>query len=557
MSILLTIESIEHIYEKAQNSKLNPILIKQDVVKLNKYLGKENKLNLDESILFATIFGKTLENQTVDLLTLAEYYSISLFSVSTKISPSIESLLEKGLIVKTISKRKTDILRQRYYSIEPSILTAILALEPMPKLKKTVWESSLDVLSDISLITKNLFDSSIKKEDIYATINDLLEDPNALQFPFMNWIHKETKLKDESLIIFCHVVFQSINGHHSVEFKDFSQVLFTKYLGHILFTQQLISGEHTLIENSLIQLHRTMFLEDMELQLTTKTITALSEEKLMVSTHEHKVKEGWILPENIHAQQLFYNAEVEGQISAIHELLHPQKYDEFIMRMRERKMPELLSIMLYGMPGTGKTELAKQLAVNSNRPIMNVDLSKIKGSYFGESEKRVSQIFSSYEKLISNSEITPILLLNEADGILRNRSEINANSTVSGTEHLIQTTFLNCLENAKGIIIATTNFITNLDDAYDRRFLFKLELQKPNEEVRIKLLKNKIQSLTDDQTKALAQNYEVTGAQIENVLRKSEINFVLYGEQADYSTIQAYFEEEICLQHKTQTKIGF
>jgi SpoVK/Ycf46/Vps4 family AAA+-type ATPase len=213
--------------------------------------------------------------------------------------------------------------------------------------------------------------------------------------------------------------------------------------------------------------------------------------------------------------------------------------------------------MLYGMPGTGKTELAKQLAVNSKRPIMNVDLSKLKGSYFGESEKRVSEIFRNYSSLISNSEITPILLLNEADGILRNRSEINANSTVSGTEHLIQTTFLNCLENAKGIIIATTNFITNLDDAYDRRFLFKLELQKPNEEVRIKLLKNKIQSLTDDQAKELARNYEITGAQIENVLRKSEISFVLNGKQADYSMIQAYFDEEICLQHKTKTKIGF
>jgi hypothetical protein len=551
--------SIENIFLKSKKSKLLPVFIKTDILKINRYLvkGGYSKLNMIESICFATIICKTLENETVDLLELSVDFGISSISVTSKLLPSIESLLDNGLIQKKISKRRSnEILRQKYYTVEPKIMNAIISQQPLPIREVVKWESSLDVLTEISLISRNLYDRSIRIEDVFETVNRLIEE-ESLKFPFIKWITNETKLKDESLILFCHVINQNLLGSTNIPFKEFSELLFINKVGSILFIQQLINGESPLIEKDLIKIHKSIFLDEIELQLTQKTITALSEEKLMVSTHENKVKEGWILPENIHAQQLFYNAEVEGQISALHELLHPQKYDEFIMRMRERKMPELLSIMLYGMPGTGKTELAKQLAANSNRPIMNVDLSKIKGSYFGESEKRVSQIFSSYEKLISNSEITPILLLNEADGILRNRSEINANSTVSGTEHLIQTTFLNCLENAKGIIIATTNFITNLDDAYDRRFLFKLELQKPNEDVRIKLLKNKIQSLTDDQTKALAQNYEVTGAQIENVLRKSEINFVLYGEQADYSTIQAYFEEEICLQHKTQTKIGF
>ena len=116
---------------------------------------------------------------------------------------------------------------------------------------------------------------------------------------------------------------------------------------------------------------------------------------------------------------------------------------------------------------------------------------------------------------------------------------------------------LESLENAQGIIIATTNLVSNLDPAFERRFLYKLELNKPTLMVRSKIVSNKIKFLTEEESLELSQNYEVTGGQIANVLKKSEINFVMTGEIADYSMIQSYFEEEMSLQNKTRNKIGF
>jgi SpoVK/Ycf46/Vps4 family AAA+-type ATPase len=437
-------------------------------------------------------------------------------------------------------------------------MNAIISQEPMPKREIIVWESSLDVLTEISLIIKNLFDSTIKKEDVYETINKLIFEPKAAQFPFIRFI-QSNQLKDENLLLFCHVVYKSLIGMISVEFKEFSQLIFKKQMAHVLFTQRLLSGESDLIERDLIKIHKTIFLEEMELQITAKTIAALSEEKLIVSVQEQQINKGLILPENISKQSLFYNEDVEEKINTIHKLLEPLKYDELMNRLKAKNMPQLLTAVLHGCPGSGKTELVKQLAVSSNRPIMQVDLANIRRSYYGESEKALKKIFTDYDKLVKSSKSTcPILLINEADGLLRNRATINSNSSsTNATEHTLQNILLESLENAQGIIIATTNLVSNLDPAFDRRFLYKLELNKPSINVRSKIVKNKIKFLSEEESLELSQNYEVTGGQIANVLKKSEINFVMTGEIANYQMIKSYFEEEVSLQNKTRNKIGF
>lgn len=556
MSLL---SSIENIYLQAQKSKLHPILIKEDMALLNKYLGKGRKLNMIESMCFATILVKNVESESnVNLYELALDFTISPLAATAQILPAIEALLKKGLITQSISKRRaSEILRQKYYTVEATLIDAIISEKPMPDLKQTVWESSLDVLNEILITAKNLHAGSGQKEDVYATIQQIIENPSATKFKFISWINKEAKLKDESLLVFCHIVYESLNGASSVEFKEFSQILFKKQVAQILFVQKIINGESYLITNDLIKIHKTAFLEDIELQLTSKTIAALAEENLIVIVNDQYITKDLILPENISAQTLFYNSEVENKIAELHQFLEEAKYEQLMQRLKEKNLPQLISVILYGPPGSGKTELSKQLAAQSNRAIMSVDLSKVKSAYYGETEKKIKRIFSDYDKLVRSSNgLEPILLLNEADGILRNRTEINSSSNVASTEHLLITVLLQCLEDASGIIIATTNLITNLDAAFNRRFLFKLELNEPSLLVRSKIVKDKIQHLTDEQAVALARTYSATGGQISNVFKKSEFHYILNGEPAPFEIIQSFFDEELSLQQGTN-KIGF
>ena len=108
------------------------------------------------------------------------------------------------------------------------------------------------------------------------------------------------------------------------------------------------------------------------------------------------------------------------------------------------------------------------------------------------------------------------------------------------------------LENFEGIFFATTNLVQNLDGAFDRRFLYKVEFTKPQLEQRIAIWESKIPDLTSDVYENLANQFEFSGGQIENIVRKCEINQVLYNSLPSFETIQSF-----CLsENNEQVKSG-
>jgi SpoVK/Ycf46/Vps4 family AAA+-type ATPase len=128
------------------------------------------------------------------------------------------------------------------------------------------------------------------------------------------------------------------------------------------------------------------------------------------------------------------------------------------------------------------------LAIDTNREIMKVEISQSKSMWFGESEKIIKRIFTDYKAFAKESKQTPILLFNEADAILSKRNAAGS-SNVAQTENAIQNILLEEFENFEGILIATTNLASNLDTAFERRFLYKVQFQKPSVNIRAKIWK--------------------------------------------------------------------
>lgn len=143
-------------------------------------------------------------------------------------------------------------------------------------------------------------------------------------------------------------------------------------------------------------------------------------------------------------------------------------------------------IIFYGAAGTGKTMTAYSLAKSLKRQVLVFDCSKILSMYVGESEKNVRKIFDTFYELSEKTKTEPILLLNEADQFLGSRSSGN----ITGADQMhnqMQNIFLEQIENFKGMLIATTNLLENIDKAFSRRFNYKIEFKKPNEAQRIQL----------------------------------------------------------------------
>ena len=121
-------------------------------------------------------------------------------------------------------------------------------------------------------------------------------------------------------------------------------------------------------------------------------------------------------------------------------------------------------ICLFGPPGTGKTEWARQLADRIGRPLHVRRASDLLGKYVGESEKLIRQAFE-----VAALE-GAVLLMDEADSLLHDRTKAQRAWEVSMVNEM-----LTCMESFDGIFIASTNLQQSLDEASARRFDFKVK----------------------------------------------------------------------------------
>jgi SpoVK/Ycf46/Vps4 family AAA+-type ATPase len=176
--------------------------------------------------------------------------------------------------------------------------------------------------------------------------------------------------------------------------------------------------------------------------------------------------------------------------------------------------------------------------------------------WFGESEKLIKKIFKDYEQLKKECKLDPILMFNEADAILATRKN-NTSSSVAQTENAIQNILLEELENFQGIFIATTNLAENLDKAFDRRFLFKIKFQKPGIAARASIWMSKLEKINPSDAEKLANSYDLTGGQIDNIIRKVEIENLINGETMTFEKLAEFCDQEIILQSRGGGRIGF
>jgi len=123
------------------------------------------------------------------------------------------------------------------------------------------------------------------------------------------------------------------------------------------------------------------------------------------------------------------------------------------------------------------------------------------------------------------------------------------------TENAIQNIILQEMEDLNGILIATTNMTINLDKAFQRRFLYKIEFDKPDLESKKMIWKIFIPSLSEDDGVKLASQFDFSGGQIENIARRRMVSLILSGAAPEISGLEDMCREELMI--KETVSIGF
>jgi transitional endoplasmic reticulum ATPase len=198
----------------------------------------------------------------------------------------------------------------------------------------------------------------------------------------------------------------------------------------------------------------------------------------------------------------------------------PLKYPDNFQRLGV-KPPK--GILLYGIPGTGKTLLAKAVASESEANFISIKGPELLSKWVGESEKGVREVFRKAKQTAPT-----VIFFDEIDSIASTRS---GNDTDSGvTKRVVNQllTEMDGLEELEDVaIIAATNRPDIIDPGLMRpgRFDRHIKVDTPSEEARIAIFEvhTKNMPLADDvDLKKLAKSTDgYVGADIEAVCREA------------------------------------
>ena len=311
------------------------------------------------------------------------------------------------------------------------------------------------------------------------------------------------------------------------------------------YLKEFKNEKHVLLTSKIFEIEKNNFGDDIFIRWgkMSKELIFKGKEELLVTNAESK-ELGKITADKIPEKTLFYNESNQKDIDRLTALIEEKQYQGIRSRLKEKHLPLGVTALFYGAPGTGKTETAMQLARMTGRDVYHLNIEQIKSCWVGESEKNIKNVFEAYKQ--HSGKLKPILLFNEADAIISKRTVIegDSNPAVSKMDNAIQNIVLEELEKFDGIFIATTNMIDNFDSAFDRRFLFKLKFDSPSTSVKSKIWKSKVSWLNDEDAYTLSSKFDLSGGQIENIYRKSEIDYILYGRNPTIEEMISFCEKE-------------
>ena len=405
-------------------------------------------------------------------------------------------------------------------------------------------------------VVERIFDERANNELTYENMkHELLDVINMnMHLLFCKKMMSYNLDKDDLalLVCFCHLAANNNDdniGEHDIRF------LFDDSSWFRMVKKSLSEGYHSLISNKFLEYNDSDGFVNSE---SWKVSDMAKKELLSEITGVRNYKKGMIAYDKITAKKMFYNAREEEAIQKLASLLQEENYAKIIDRLDGKGMRKGFACLFSGAPGTGKTETVYQIARETKRNILMVDISETKSKWFGESEKRIKDIFDTYRAAVEKSDIAPILLFNEADAVIGKRKEFNsASGAVDQTENTIQNIILQEMENLCGILIATTNLTENMDNAFERRFLYKITFDKPSLESRKGIWTTMLPELKEADALELSVKFELSGGQIENITRKVEVDAIINGEELSMERLIRYCKEEHLNGFTITKKIGF
>ncbi len=535
------LDAFEQVLKSSFQSELSPEYLQEAEIPL-KYLADKFQITPVQAVFLSIILEQELDG--LYLRDLSRHLNCSNISLLSK-SSELDELVNRKFIWK--GRMDRPYCTDSKYAMNDDAIEAIRKDEMFEPRDTTCesWEELLVLMEELyERLDNNMLDTSGHYIEMMGMVNA------NQQLPFVQTFMKYIKTmnpREAQLLMF--FLLSHVNNDGQVRNNDFSFIFDSKY-EYRRESARLDKKNGGLVKKGLVEIA----FNDGVAMRNVYTLTEKAKQEFFLA---EKVTDDTRLlsHKKIQGVQLFYNDEEGSQVSVLSNLLKGKQLNKIQSRLKQSGMPEGVCCLFYGAPGTGKTATAMQLAKASGRDVLCVDMSELRSKWVGESEQICQQLWNDYDRCITQSKRTPILLLNECDAILTTRKN-GAEHSVDKMENTLANIFLNNMEKQRGIVIATTNLANNLDPAFDRRFIYKIRFDKPCQQARKAIWKSKMPNLDETIADTIAREYELSGGQIENVARKSLINYALCGETPSIERIRKYCGQE-SIRKEEKKVVGF
>jgi SpoVK/Ycf46/Vps4 family AAA+-type ATPase len=535
---------IEYVVGESFGTNNNETLMQQTEIK---ELQKFFKINYNELVVLSILIegGIRQEEQGIDAF--LEYFGGGLSGIKD-INEALHSLISKGYVVSTTKNKFSKTLIKQTFQVDEKIYEALLN-DKKEGLKFKPAENFNQLLKNVNEIFRKrkdgCFDAATLKKLVERELNAAAKDEA------LNWLNSFSDLSLEDKILFLFAAYTHQKDDEQIDLEYHIKQLEDNFSKQKEFRDRIANKTSSLITNDLLFKDEDGFIFDEFVGLTDKAKDALFE-KDKTTTKKSAFSTATIInPQDIFLEELFYNESEWQQINTIEKILSKEKHQLVVNQLVDNGLAKGISIIFNGSSGTGKTATAKRLAKITNRPLFCVDVEKIANKWIGDSEKNTKKIFDEYYEFSNQCELTPILFFNE-DSIFSKRVDVGHSS--DRTHNSMQNILLEQMEQFSGISIVTSNHAEKLDKAFERRFLYKVEFEKPTKETQFSLLSNSFQNISKNTINTILEDYSFTGGQIYNIRKKYIMQCIIDDANMDELFIKLCKEESVT---KTTQKIGF
>lgn len=508
------LESFEYIVELAEDSNLSKDFFDK-AGKHIRYAARKLHLSPMQTVLLAMFVDRS-EDSRIQISELARYAGCRTTKI-LRLSEDVDILESKHYLRASRSNNSLS------YRVFGGALQALRKNEPFIYTTEPVVDTAA-FFDRFDRLMKEMDDNELTHHSLLVQTMDMLQEISSCDFA-RNLRRYNLDEEDTLLFIFMAHLFVE-NDDDNIGFHDIDDIFDDNEIPFWLKRQFRLRNSD-LFETELIENVN----EDGMARSDVFKLTEKAKEELLAELNLNqtaKSDKGLIKADTLAAKELIYNENEKKCVSELSSILSESRFKEVQSRLKAEGMRPGFCCIFYGAPGTGKTETVYQLARQTGRSIMRVDVDKIKSCWVGESEKNIKSLLDKYRNICRNADLAPILLFNEADAVLGVRME-GASRAVDKMENSIQNIILQEMETLEGIMIATTNLTTNLDKAFERRFLYKIRFDKPTVEARAKIWQAMLPRLSKKDAKTLSSQFDLSGGEIENIARKHTVNAILSG----------------------------